>query len=56
MEITCQAIIKYPWGCDKGFAFAYGEAQEAYFPREIMPGGRKGWPEVRNMHLMNIWN
>lgn len=55
-KITCQAIIKYPWGCDKGFAFAYGEAQEAYFPREIMPGGRKGWPEVRNMHLMNIWN
>ena len=30
-KITCQAIIKYPWGCDKGFAFAYGEAQEAYF-------------------------
>ena len=30
-KITCQAITKYPWGCDKGFAFAYGEAQEAYF-------------------------
>lgn len=55
-KITCQAITKYPWGCDKGFAFAYGEAQEAYFPREIMPSGKKGWPEVRNMHLMNIWN
>ena len=30
-KITCQAIANYPWGCDKGFAFAYGEAQEAYF-------------------------
>ena len=32
-KITCQAITKYPWGCDKGFAFAYGEAQENYFAR-----------------------
>ena len=30
-KITCQAIAKYPQGCDKGFAFAYGEAQEKYF-------------------------
>lgn len=25
-KITCKAITNYPWGCDKGFAFAYGEA------------------------------
>lgn len=31
MEITCRAIVSYPSGCDKGFAFAYGEAQEDYF-------------------------
>ena len=40
-KITCQAIIKYPWGCDKGFAFAYGEAQEAYFSQ----GDYAGWEE-----------
>lgn len=32
-KITCQAIANHPWGCDKGFAFAYGEAQEAYFAK-----------------------
>lgn len=32
-KITCQAIVNHPWGCDKGFAFAYGEAQEAYFAK-----------------------
>ncbi len=32
-KITCQAIANHPWGCDKGFAFAYGEAQEAYFSK-----------------------
>lgn len=32
-KITCQAIAEYPQGCDKGFAFAYGEAQENYFAR-----------------------
>ena len=32
-KITCQAIVKYPMGCDKGFAFAYCEAQDAYFAR-----------------------
>ena len=37
-KITCQAIIKYPWGCDKGFAFAYGEAQEAYFSQRDYAG------------------
>lgn len=30
-KITCRAVANYPWGCDEGFAFAYGEAQEAYF-------------------------
>lgn len=30
-KITCQAIAKYPQGCNEGFALAYGEAQEAYF-------------------------
>ncbi|MCD7941657.1 MAG: O-antigen ligase family protein [Bacteroides intestinalis] len=30
-KITCRAIVSYPSGCDKGFAFAYGEAQEDYF-------------------------
>lgn len=30
-KITCQAIAKYPQGCDNGYAFAYGEAQENYF-------------------------
>lgn len=30
-KITCQAIADYPWGCHTGFAFAYGEAQSAYF-------------------------
>ena len=28
-KITCKAIANHPWGCEKGFAFAYGEAQEA---------------------------
>ncbi|WP_330941541.1 O-antigen ligase family protein [Bacteroides sp. MSB163] len=32
-KITCQAIANHLWGCDKGFAFAYGEAQEAYFAK-----------------------
>lgn len=32
-KITCQAIANHPWGCDKGFALAYGEAQEAYFSK-----------------------
>lgn len=32
-KITCQAIAEYPQGCNKGFAFAYGEAQENYFAR-----------------------
>ena len=32
-KITCQAIANHPWGCDKGFAFAYGKAQEAYFSK-----------------------
>lgn len=30
-KMTCRAVTNYPLGCDKGFAFAYGEAQEAYF-------------------------
>ena len=33
-KITCKAIINHPWGCEKGFAFAYGEAQETYFAQE----------------------
>ena len=40
-KITCLAIAKYPWGCDKGFAFAYGEAQEAYFAQ----GDYAAWEE-----------
>lgn len=30
-KITCRAIATNPWGCDTGFAFAYGEAQSSYF-------------------------
>ena len=30
-KVTCKAIANHPWGCEKGFAFAYGEAQESYF-------------------------
>lgn len=40
-KITCQAIAKYPQGCDKGFAFAYGEAQEEYFAQ----GNYAEWEE-----------
>jgi len=38
-KITCKAIVNHPWGCQKGFAFAYGEAQSLYFA----PGGYAGW-------------
>ena len=37
-KITCKAIINHPWGCEKGFAFAYGEAQETYFAQEDYAG------------------
>lgn len=37
-KITCKAIINHPLGCDKGFAFAYGEAQETYFAQEDYAG------------------
>lgn len=40
-KITCKAIALHPLGCDKGFAFAYGEAQEAYFAQ----GNYAGWEE-----------
>lgn len=30
-KITFKAISNHPWGCDEGFAYAYGEAQENYF-------------------------
>lgn len=33
-KITCRAIASHPWGCDKGFVFAYGEAQEEYFAQK----------------------
>lgn len=40
-KITCKTITNYPWGCDKGFAFAYGEAQENYFAQ----GNYAEWEE-----------
>lgn len=40
-KITCRAIVENPWGAYKGFAFAYGEAQDAYFAQ----GDYAGWEE-----------
>lgn len=40
-KITCRAVVSYPSGCDKGFAFAYGEAQEDYFAQ----GNYAEWEE-----------
>ena len=40
-KITCQAIMNHPWGSDKGFVSAYGEAQENYFAQ----GNYAEWEE-----------
>lgn len=40
-KITCQAIMNHPWGSDKGFVSAYGEAQENYFAQ----GNYAKWEE-----------
>ena len=40
-KITCRAVVSYPSGCDKAFAFAYGEAQEDYFAQ----GNYAEWEE-----------
>ena len=51
-KITCQAIANHPWGCDKGFAFAYGEAQEAYFAK----GDYAEWEERVAVSLEYAFN
>lgn len=40
-KITSMAIVNHPWGCQAGFAFAYGEAQSLYF----ISGTHAAWEE-----------
>lgn len=40
-KITSMAIANHPWGCQAGFAFAYGEAQSLYF----ISGTHAAWEE-----------
>lgn len=40
-KISVRALMEHPAGCGKGFAFAYGEAQERYFAQ----GDYAAWEE-----------